>query len=52
MRLTRFLLLLALLLTACERQIEFETPDTSGMAWFKGNTHTHTTMSDGDSPPE
>lgn len=52
MRLTRFLPLLALLLTACERQIEFETPDTSGMSWFKGNTHTHTTMSDGDSPPE
>ena len=52
MRLTRFLLLLALLLTACERQIEFEAPDTAGMAWFKGNTHTHTTMSDGDSPPE
>ncbi|MFQ5435731.1 MAG: PHP domain-containing protein [Anaerolineae bacterium] len=22
------------------------------MRWFKGNTHTHTTMSDGDSPPE
>ncbi|NIP78284.1 MAG: hypothetical protein GWM90_03425, partial [Gemmatimonadetes bacterium] len=20
--------------------------------WFKGNTHTHTTESDGDSPPE
>lgn len=52
MRLTRFLPLLALLLTACERQIEFETPDTNGMTWLKGNTHTHTTMSDGDSPPE
>jgi hypothetical protein len=24
----------------------------SGQAWFKGNTHTHTTNSDGDSPPE
>jgi len=22
------------------------------MRWFKGNTHAHTTMSDGDSPPE
>jgi predicted metal-dependent phosphoesterase TrpH len=22
------------------------------MQWFKGNTHAHTTMSDGDSPPE
>jgi predicted metal-dependent phosphoesterase TrpH len=23
----------------------------AGMQWFKGNTHTHTTESDGDSPP-
>ena len=30
----------------------FEVPNTTGMSWFKGNTHTHTTMSDGDSPPE
>ena len=22
------------------------------LKWFKGNTHTHTTLSDGDSPPE
>ncbi|RIK72715.1 hypothetical protein DCC62_18985 [candidate division KSB1 bacterium] len=52
MRIVRFIVLIGLLLTACERPIEFEVPDTSGMAWFKGNTHTHTTMSDGDSPPE
>lgn len=26
--------------------------DTAGMTWFKGNTHTHTLESDGDSPPE
>lgn len=31
---------------------EFEIPQTEGMRWFKGNTHTHTTMSDGDSSPE
>jgi hypothetical protein len=30
----------------------FEVPDTRGLRWFKGNTHTHTTESDGDSPPE
>jgi hypothetical protein len=26
--------------------------DTAQGQWFKGNTHTHTTESDGDSPPE
>lgn len=31
---------------------QFEVPDWAGMPWFKGNTHTHTTESDGDSPPE
>ncbi len=31
---------------------EFELVNTGGMQWFKGNTHTHTTMSDGDSSPE
>lgn len=30
----------------------FETRNTEGMKWWKGNTHTHTTMSDGDSSPE
>ncbi|MBI3580407.1 MAG: hypothetical protein HY089_13465, partial [Ignavibacteriales bacterium] len=34
------------------KRYEFEIPQTSGMVWFKGNTHTHTTMSDGDSSPE
>ena len=29
----------------------FEVPETGGMRWFKGNTHAHTLMSDGDSPP-
>lgn len=30
----------------------FRVPDTGGLSWYKGNTHTHTTESDGDSPPE
>jgi len=45
-------LLTVLLMSACQRQPEFENSDTSGMHWYKGNTHTHTLMSDGDSPPE
>ena len=31
--------------------VALEVPDWSG-SWHKGNTHTHTTESDGDSPPE
>ncbi|MGH7494653.1 MAG: PHP domain-containing protein [bacterium] len=42
----------ACIFLACQGPAEFEARDTSGMRWFKGNTHTHTTMSDGDSPPE
>ena len=30
----------------------FEIPTTQSGEWFKGNTHSHTTGSDGDSPPE
>ncbi len=30
----------------------FEVPDVAGTRWYKGNTHTHTLESDGDSPPE
>ncbi len=33
-------------------QARFEVPNTTGMSWHKGNTHTHTLESDGDSPPE
>jgi hypothetical protein len=33
-------------------QARFEVPDTAGTSWYKGNTHTHTLESDGDSPPE
>jgi hypothetical protein len=32
--------------------VRFEPGDYAGDAWLKGNTHTHTTNSDGDSPPE
>jgi len=31
---------------------EFEVPEDPGSRWLKGNTHTHTLESDGDSPPE
>lgn len=41
-----------LLLLAAAHSQEFEVPKAEGMHFFKGNTHTHTTMSDGDSPPE
>lgn len=49
-----FMLLIvsSLLLGQGTKRYEFEIPQTSGMSWFKGNTHTHTTMSDGDSSPE
>ncbi len=30
----------------------FEARSFQGLTWFKGNTHSHTTESDGDSPPE
>jgi hypothetical protein len=30
----------------------FEVPSNTGAHWFKGNTHTHTLNSDGDSPPD
>jgi hypothetical protein len=32
--------------------VRFVAPDWGGGSWLKGNTHTHTTESDGDSPPE
>ncbi len=30
----------------------FEPRPSAGLQWFKGNTHSHTTESDGDSPPD
>jgi hypothetical protein len=29
---------------------QFEVPDWGGMRWYKGNTHSHSDLSDGDSP--
>lgn len=50
---------LALLFIAAPARLTAQTPDArfvapgwAGLEWFKGNTHTHTTESDGDSPPE
>ena len=40
------------ILYAQATQARFEVPSTSGTSWFKGNTHTHTLESDGDSSPE
>jgi hypothetical protein len=44
--------LVVCVVSACQRQAEFAAPANEGLPWFKGNTHSHTTMSDGDSPPE
>lgn len=44
-----------ILLSACAgpNKARFEAaPSQHGMKWFKGNTHAHTTRSDGDSEPE
>jgi len=49
----RFVFIIAVFgFIACARRAEFEVSETTGMRWFKGNTHTHTIMSDGDSSPE
>lgn len=46
------LLALPLSAHAQEPTLRFRARDCSGCSWLKGNTHTHTTESDGDSPPE
>jgi predicted metal-dependent phosphoesterase TrpH len=43
---------LVLLAAADAAAQRFETHAGPGARWFKGNTHTHTLESDGDSPPE
>lgn len=43
---------LLLLLPAALSAQRFELPQWRGEHWFRGNTHTHTTESDGDTPPE
>ncbi len=37
---------------AQEEDVHFQGPGCEGCLWLKGNTHTHTLESDGDSPPE
>jgi hypothetical protein len=37
---------------ATQAPVEFEVPTGQAESWFKGNTHAHTTNSDGDSSPE
>lgn len=44
--------LTASLLLAQAPAAQFAVPAHSAAHWFKGNTHTHTLNSDGDSPPE
>ncbi|NIQ53587.1 MAG: hypothetical protein GWN71_09235, partial [Gammaproteobacteria bacterium] len=34
------------------RSVVFEVPAGQDARWWRGNTHTHTTESDGDSSPE
>ncbi len=48
------LLIGALLSGASEihAQARFDVMNTTGMSWYRGNTHSHTSESDGDSPPE
>ena len=52
----RTLVALALLatwpLSIQAQALRFEVPSIEGLSWFKGNTHTHTTESDGDASPE
>jgi len=38
--------------SAQESSFRFEIPSCQECSWFKGNTHAHTTESDGDSSPE
>jgi hypothetical protein len=43
--------LLAAVAAPVYAQVRFEATDVSGMRWLKGNTHAHTVLTDGDSPP-
>lgn len=47
-----FLAGLAPVPAAAQAPAAFEVPARQDGRWFKGNTHTHTTESDGDTPPE
>jgi predicted metal-dependent phosphoesterase TrpH len=50
--LTAACLILPLVASAQQTPARFEVPASQAGQWFKGNTHSHTTESDGDSPPE
>ncbi len=50
-RLAAMLAMAIALPIAAESQASFERTDFTTGRWFKGNTHTHTSESDGDSPP-
>lgn len=55
MRTVQLLILAVLFVTpagAQESDFRFEIPSCQDCSWFKGNTHAHTTESDGDSSPE
>ena len=45
-------LLVGIAAVAFAQSPRFEAVPTDGTQWFKGNTHTHTLQSDGDSPPD
>lgn len=50
----RFFLILILLVCASftfSQSYQFEIPQWQGMKWYKGNTHAHTTNSDGNAGP-
>ena len=51
-----FLPFLASFLASCgpdaPGELAFEALQCEGCSWFKGNTHAHTTESDGDASPE
>ncbi len=51
-RLTTLLFVFILTVSCEQNEASFEVPDTTDLRWFKGNTHTHTDKSDGDSSPE
>lgn len=64
-RTAAFTALATLLLAACapagpdgvadpraRADVRFEDPGLASGTWYKGNTHTHTTESDGDTPPD
>src|SRR5688572_9587574 len=55
MRCSNTLVLLMLITAPAQslaQAVRFEQTVSSGLRWFKGNTHAHTNNTDGDSPPD